>query len=275
MGEPSWDNITFLQISMMDENVSGTWYLDSIVADVNPPPTATVTVIDSTSTEALFSYDHALVIDGEGQLTKPFFAPRTNYLRFMIRAAVDGEMLLKINDELLDITNVYEGEDGINWYESSPVYLDTGNHILYIDFKGNEATFDQLLILSTEDEDIAFKDIFSTDQLEVDWVEKRPSEYSVRVNSDEPAFIVLGEAYHTEWQASTSDGENLEHIPALPLGWANGFYLPQGGEQQVEILFSLQKIKDIAIRIWMVTWICLIVGIVGSWVLYYRHRFKR
>ena len=80
-GEPSWDNITFLQISVMEENVSGTWYLDRVIVDVDPfIPSATV--IDSTSTEASLSYDHAQAIDGEGQLTKPFFAPRDDYFRF-------------------------------------------------------------------------------------------------------------------------------------------------------------------------------------------------
>ncbi|MFC1941896.1 carbohydrate binding domain-containing protein [Chloroflexota bacterium] len=264
IGEPSWDNITFLQISVMEENISGTWYLDRIIADVNPPEAAIP-----------WNYEHALLVPQDGELVKPFFAPGANYFRVMIRAAVDGEISLKINDELLNITDIYEGEDGINWYESGPIYLEAGDHILSIDFKGNEATFDQILILSTKREDTAFKDIFSTDQLEVDWVEKRPSEYSVRVNSDDPAFIVLGEAYHAEWQASVSDGENLKHIPAFPLGWANGFSLPEGGEQQVEIEFGMQRTKDIAIRVWMIAWGCVIAAILGIWILHYRRRLRR
>ena len=95
------------------------------------------------------------------------------------------------------------------------------------------------------------------------------------MNSDGPAFIILGEAYNQEWQASTDDGEDLQHIPALPLGWANGFYLPQGSEEQVKIVFGMQETKDIAITIWMVTWICLVVSIAGSGMLYYFRRFKR
>jgi len=268
MGKPNLDNITFLQISVMEENISGTWYLDRVVASANPPPV-------SASAETLLSYGNALLVPQDVELVKPFFAPRASYFRVMIRAAVDGEMLLKINNELLNITNIYEGEDGLNWYESSPIYLETGDHILSIDFKGNQATFDQFLILSTKHQDTAFKDIFSTDQLEIDWVEKRPSEYSVQINSDSPAFIVLGETYHAEWQASTDYGENLKHIPAFPLGWANGFYLPEGGEQQVEILFGMQETKDIAIRIWMIAWGCLLLAIIGGLGFYRWRRWRQ
>ena len=273
-GKPSWGNITFLEFQTDSHNLEGTWYLDRMVVDVNPT-FPVVTGISDVSAGTSGGLDNVLVVDERGKLVKQFFAPRANYFRVMIRAAVEGEILLKINDEPLNVTDLDEGEGSFKWYESGPVYLETGDHTLSIDVNDNETIWDQILILSTDYEETTFKDIFYTDPIDISWIEEKPSEYSVQVNSNGPTLIVLGEAFHEEWKASTADGENLKHMPALPLDWANGFYLLQGGEKQVKILFGLQETKDIAVTTWIVTWICLIVGIIGSWIVYYRRRFKR
>jgi len=267
-GEPSWNNIAYLHFQVNENDIQGTWYLDRMTIDVDL--LGGYDIAEGSS----FSKGTALSLKGSWQVEQQFFAPRTGYYRVLIRAALDGEITLRLNDKLVDIARVIPDVGELKGYEFNSILLEEGEHTLSIEAEQVTAILDQVTILAANGPDVSFEDVFSTKSVELDWEEENPTKYLVRVNSDSPTIVVLGQAFHKDWQAYT-DGEKLQHISALPFGWANGFYLSQGGEHQVEIVFEKQKGRDIALIIWAVAWSSLVLAIAGIWGLHCYRRSQR
>lgn len=88
-----------------------------------------------------------------------------------------------------------------------------------------------------------------------------PTEYRVEIKSEKPVFIILGESFHPSWNAYVN-GVKLGHFPVFY--WANGFYLKEVGENIIKITYEKQKTRDLAIKVWALSWISLILAI--GWV---------
>jgi hypothetical protein len=78
-----------------------------------------------------------------------------------------------------------------------------------------------------------------------------PSEYTIFTNFSAPAYIVLGQSYDPNWQATNmATGVTYTHFEAN--GWANGYFINETGPVTIQIRFGLQSSYD---------------GIIWSWIL--------
>ncbi|HWQ96114.1 MAG TPA: hypothetical protein VN368_01955, partial [Candidatus Methylomirabilis sp.] len=207
-----------------------------------------------------FSYGHGLELSGKTEAIKEFFAPREGYYRSIVRGEISENISLMINGKSTGIIGSGKDENSLSWYESEPVFLKSGKHRLSLSTESGKNVLDQIFILSTKHDEVTFTTIFSPKNLEFESSEINPSEYNVHVKSNGPFFIILGENFHEEWSGYTNT-KKLEHIPAFPLGWANGFFSDDGGDHEIKIIFERQKYADVAINIWVIGWVCLILSI--------------
>jgi len=207
---------------------------------------------------ASLSYGHAAECLGEGEVEKVFFAPRNGYYRTAILGATDGKIFIRIDDEMLNLKAIAGGKEHFRWLETNSIYLERGYHRAYVDVIGNSTILDQLVVLSAHDEKFSLENSSPSTQPKIKTYKISPTEYRVSVDSGKPIMLVLGESFHPEWKAYVN-GKELEHIPSSIFGWANGFYI-NNVKGDMKIVFERQKLKDIAVAIWAVTWISLLAG---------------
>ena len=98
----------------------------------------------------------------------------------------------------------------------------------------------------------------STVNQAINLLKTSPTRYRLEIESDEPAFIYLGDTYHSAWNAYCN-GKKLEHFQAN--WWANGFYLEGTGKNTVDIVFERQTTRYIMCGMWALGWLIILVGI--------------
>jgi len=200
----------------------------------------------------------ALSLTGSGRAELEFFAPRDGYYRTTINMAAHGEVSVQTDNS----TSIISGTEGKSkWYETSPSYLERGDHTITVDFKGDFMNIDRILVTSSKEGNLRIQDMFDENQsLETKAVRISETKYEVRTKSEKPVYVVLSQSYHDLWKASLEDGTELEHFPFLLYGWANGFYLSEQGEHFIEINFEEQKTRAIQIVVFSSFWLFLIGG---------------
>jgi hypothetical protein len=254
VGNPDWSAINYIDIQMTGNSILGTWYLDRTVIDIE---SHNQRLIEGES----LSYGYGIELEGNWLGTKQFFAPKASYYRVLIRSQSDRNLTIEIDGQSIDLVHSYDGDNGFNLYETASLFLDTGEHELLFEFQGDTTVVDQFLILSTENEDDTFGSIFYSNQPLFNYTQISPSEYTLDLSSDESCLLILSDSFHPEWLATSNDDETLEHLQALSLGWANGFYLSQGGNNTVNIIFGRQPLRNISLIIWEISLVSLLVAI--------------
>ncbi len=217
-------------------------------------------------------YGHGVEVQGDWEGGMDFFAPRTSDFRVLLQAD-SQDITIDIDGLPVAIVHSYAGQHGFAMYETEAIHLKKGNHRLSLRFKGDRATLDQILLLSTKQKNATFEDIFASKQPVYNFTEINPSQYNLELRSKDPCLIILKDSFHPEWQAYDEAGESLTHMSALSWGWANGFYLAEGNEKNVTIIFGREKPREIAITIWEITLGSLIVAI-GCLSLWQRRQIK-
>ncbi|VVB69053.1 Uncharacterised protein [uncultured archaeon] len=217
-------------------------------------------------------YDHGIEVQGDWEGGMDFFAPRTSDFRVLLQAN-RGNITIDIDGQPVAIVRSYAGQHGFAMYEADAIHLKKGNHRLSLRFKGDRATLDQILLLSTKQKNATFEDIFASSQPVYNFTEINPSQYNLEVRSNDPCLIILKDSFHPEWQAYDEDGKSLMHMSALSWGWANGFYLTEGKDKNITIIFGREKPREIAIAIWEITLGSLIVAI-GCLSLWQRRKSR-
>jgi len=200
----------------------------------------------------------ALSLTGPGRAKLEFFAPRDGYYMTMINMVADGEVSIQIDNS----TSVISGTNGkFEWYETSPAYLEHGSHTITIDSRGGSVSIDRILVTSSKEQNQRIQDMFDENQsLETEAIRISRTKYKVRIKSEKPIYVALGQSYHNEWKASSENGTELEHFPFLPYDWANGFYLDKNGEHIIEIKFAEQELRTMRLFLFSGTWSFVILG---------------
>ena len=223
------------------------------------------TVFKSTKTDKNIIFDDNLSYGGgsliadNNETEMNFFAPRTGFHRISSRVCSAGVISIFLDDDQIDTVSNLDDEY-FYWSESDPIYLERGYHnLLYI--TSESAMIDQILILSIRNPNITLEEVLFSKPVSVNWNEISPSEYDVSLTSDGPSFLVLGEAFHGDWNGF-ENGKKVAHFRAQPLGWANGFYLESGGDKKIKIKFLRNDIRKKSIFLWEMTWVSLICALI-------------
>lgn len=211
-----------------------------------------------------FSCNCSLALFGESNGIQVFFAPRDSHYRVIMSGKISNGTSIKIDGIPLTFRQIRENAGDVGWYESNSIYMEKGEKNLQfiVDGGKEETVLDQVLVLSTVSNKTSFEDIFSLEGYSFDVIENNPSEYTIAAKTRDHLFITLGDSFHNEWKAFTNNNEKLMHVPALPLGWANGFYLDKAGDTDIQIVFGKQKTRTISIVIWLVSWTLITLAII-------------
>jgi hypothetical protein len=163
--------------------------------------------------------------------------------------SVDGANLSTSSAFALD-----SGSDQLNWYESQNRFLGIGNHTLTVSASGNQTVFDKIVMISSTKGPGRLEDFAQGSSTNLEMTKIATTEYTAKITSESPAFVVLGETYHSDWNAYVN-GVKLSHLP-LPfqMYWSNVFFLGKSGQNLVDISFGRQVMRNTLVAFWAVGW---------------------
>ncbi|MEM2125924.1 MAG: hypothetical protein QXQ53_05965 [Candidatus Methanosuratincola sp.] len=99
----------------------------------------------------------------------------------------------------------------------------------------------------------------TVEQVEVTYSKEGSSRYEVRLNTQEPRFLVLLDRWHSLWRAHEG-GTTLIHVPAY--NYANAFLVESGGDHLISIRFAGQNRANIGWAVSLLSWIIALVGVI-------------
>lgn len=203
------------------------------------------------------SNGYVIKCEEEGIALGNFSIPRSGQYRIAVRTSTEGGIVLSIDDESA-LTINSTGDESLMWFESKPVYLkDDEEHTVSLLCQG-PSVIDQLIIFSAEDDE-KLEDIFNSGEIPPQPSSSRinPTKYQVEFSTSGPAFLIMGESYHPDWNAY-ADHTKLGHFKTFY--WSNGFRVGTSG--LITVSFDLQKLRNQTITIWAATWIFILVAAV-------------
>ncbi len=112
-------------------------------------------------------------------------------------------------------------EDGV--YSYMVGNLTAGHHLLGVGSKGVYAIYLSPVVSQVE-----------TPSSSVEFQRISNVEFSLKVSSEGPTWVMLSESYHSLWSAEM-DGTVLEHVQADSM--INAFYVPEGGVHTITVRF--------------------------------------
>lgn len=203
------------------------------------------------------SNNQAVELSGDGQAVHSFYVPRDSYYTMAVRAKSQGVFSISVDGMNLSIAPVslLEAESGqFEWYQSQDRFLGVGDHKLTLSVSGSQTILDKIVMISSIGGPARLEDFALGQAADLEMTKIGTTQYSVKITSESPTFIVFGESYHPEWKADVN-GVKLNHLP-LPfhMYWSNVFYLEKSGQTLVEISFEKQETRNATVALWAVGW---------------------
>jgi hypothetical protein len=135
---------------------------------------------------------------------------------------------------------------------SLQIELAVGEHKIRIEQKTGTA----LPIVLEEVENL---DLSGQNRVEIEYRRSSSTELDISANSDGPFVLILNELYDPRWSASV--GGKPVDIHFTVNGYANGFYIPQGGPQTIEIRFGIQRLANVSLAISIAAIVGITIGL--------------
>ncbi len=165
---------------------------------------------------------------------------------------------LRLNGELIKLNRVIEDE--IFSLRGSIEMLPGKNGFEFVQSKGVDAAIlfkpEGLKPLATQDPKPRLQKI-------------DPTHYKISTSVSKPSFLVISESYHPGWKLYSvkkqDSNKTFRHFKAN--GFANGFYLSEKGDYDLELVFEPQGLLDTG-------YIVSILSLIGFCVVYNLNRFR-
>jgi hypothetical protein len=97
-----------------------------------------------------------------------------------------------------------------------------------------------------------------------------PTHYKISASISKPGFLIVSESYHPGWELHSvktpGSDKAFRHFKAN--GFANGFFLPEKGDYELELVFEPQGLLDAG-------FVVSILSLIGFCVAYNYKRFQR
>jgi hypothetical protein len=198
------------------------------------------------------------------------FIPKSGEYQIAIRIAKGpdyGYMIFKIDDESFEV-NARSDVYGFEWLHLTPIHLDVGFHKLEIEGLGR-FDFDTLVIYSLisnseKQKPPTINQIFKISNISephLTYTMINPSEYLVRLETNQPCFLIFSEAYHPLWKAYIGNNE-VKHL--ISYSFLNAFYVEKIGRFEIKVRFLGQTYVNIGTGIAIVTFVGIIMYLILS-----------
>jgi uncharacterized membrane protein YfhO len=88
------------------------------------------------------------------------------------------------------------------------------------------------------------------------FIEKGKGEYQIQLENSRPNWLVFGYGFNKGWIAK----ENKAVLKKIKInGFANGFFIPQAGEHQIEVIYLPELIFRFSLYISLLALVCPII----------------
>ena len=206
-----------------------------------------------------YSYDSAIAVVGSGETEMEMQAPISGFYRVVVRSS--GELPQVSFAGLESVPELVGQASGdLQWYETESAFLEPGSHLVTFHHPSGEGLIDQVMVIQTPLQSTSAAQFFAAADLQLSVTQRNTGEFVASVQSDGPYALLFREAYDDGWNA-LGPAKELEHLAVGPLGWANGFFSENGGDQEIVIKYAGQDTRHRAIALWMIGWV-----VVASWI---------
>jgi hypothetical protein len=206
-----------------------------------------------------YSYDSAVAIVGPWETEMKFHAPISGFYRIVIRSNGPVPQVSLAGLESVPVP-IGEVKADLQWYETESIFLEPGSHLITFRHAKGKGSVDQVMVIQTPLQSTSAAQLFVAPDFQLSVTQRNPGEFVASVQSEGPYTLLFREAYNNGWNALGPDGE-LEHLALGPLGWANGFFSENGGDQEIVIKYDGQDTRHRAIALWMTGWV-----VVAAWI---------
>jgi hypothetical protein len=121
--------------------------------------------------------------------------------------------------------------------------MNSGEHRLTIINDGSgKVDLDEIIIYSLKEteENTSLKEVFSpqsSQSKELNFTQITPTEYEIKITTDEPFWLIFSESFNPLWKAYINN-EEIEKVVAY--SFMNGFYVDKTGNLVIQIHFTGQ-----------------------------------
>jgi hypothetical protein len=236
------------------ENVEGNTMLERMHIFKEPVETSKIRILITNVTKLydLVSIWELEVYTSPQALSTKIFIPKGGNYVFALRLIKDqnsGTPQLIVDNKTINLKQLNHIED-IQWYQSDPINLNVGEHIIEITALPSEKiSLDQLFIYSLKngEEQTTIKNLFNNEKnINISYYKINPCEYRVHIENNKPSILVFSESYHPLWKGYIK-GEEISSIPVYSM--VNSFYIKNTGSSDIELRFIGQGYADIGMRI--------------------------
>ncbi len=174
------------------------------------------------------------------------FIPKDGNYKIAVRTIESkehGNLLLQIDEGNITKLECNSSKTSFVWYELDPVPMNSGEHRLTIINDGSgKVDLDEIIIYSLKEteENPSLKEVFSpqsSQPKELNYTQITPTEYEIKITTDEPFWLIFSESFNPLWRAYINN-EEIEKVVAY--SFMNGFYVDKTGNLVIQIHFTGQ-----------------------------------
>jgi hypothetical protein len=202
------------------------------------------------------------------------FIPKDGDYKIAVRTVQSkehGNLLLQVDEGNIIKLDCNSSTTRFVWHEVEYGTMTYGEHIINIINDGTgKVDLDEFIIYSQKEtaENTSLKELFSPQSsplTQFNVTQINPTEYAVKVTTDEPFWLIFNESFNPLWSASIDD-EEIEKVVAY--SFMNGFYVDKTGDLVITIYFTGQTYVSLGSLISIATILISIVTLFS--VLIYR-----
>jgi magnesium-transporting ATPase (P-type) len=174
------------------------------------------------------------------------FIPKDGNYKIAVRTVESkehGNLLLQVDEGNITKLECNSSKTSFVWYELDPVPMNSGEHRLTIINDGSgKVDLDEIIIYSLKEteENPSLKEVFSpqsSQRTQLNYTQINPTEYEVKITTDDPFWLIFSEAFNPLWRAYI-DNEEIEKVVAY--SFMNGFRVNKTGDLVIKIYFTGQ-----------------------------------
>jgi hypothetical protein len=174
------------------------------------------------------------------------FIPKDGNYKIAVRTIESkehGNLLLQVDEGNITKLECNSSKTSFVWYELDPVPMNSGEHRLTIINDGSgKVDLDEIIIYSLKEteENTSLKEVFSpqsSQSKELNFTQITPTEYEIKITTDEPFWLIFSESFNPLWRAYINN-EEIEKVVAY--SFMNGFYVDKTGDLVIQIYFTGQ-----------------------------------
>jgi hypothetical protein len=206
------------------------------------------------------------------------FIPREGEYKIAVRTVQSqehGTLLLQVDKGHLIKLDCNNSPTQFVWHEVEYGTMTRGEHSLTIINDGTGIIdLDEFIIYSLTEpaESTSLPELFSSLKsplTQFNSTQINPTEYEVKMKTDEPFWLVFNESYNPLWSAFINN-EEIENVVAY--SFMNGFYVDKTGDLVINIHFTGQSYVSMGSQISIITLLSVVVTLVS--VVIYRKWIK-